>query len=274
MKLAISNIALPAYSHTSFFPKIREMGVKGLEVAPSRVWINTWESLTSQQVSQYRQSIEASGLKVVGLHSLFFDRPELGLFISSDVTQKTLDFLIHLSKVCRDLGGKTLIFGSPAARRRNNIPIDKAEAITVNFFGALCDKITAHGTCICLEPLTTNESDFINSVAASHSIATIVDHPAFKIQIDAKALADAQEVNSEIFNAISSKLVHCHINEPGLGLLGSGIVNHQQIASLLYSVNYSDFVSLEQRMLDCVNPLEAIKLNVSFMKRIYLNEPN
>ncbi|MCH4903861.1 TIM barrel protein [Cylindrospermopsis raciborskii CHAB3438] len=274
MKLAISNIALPAYEHTSFFSKIREMGVKGLEVAPSRVWINTWESLTSRQVSEYRQSIENSGLKVVGLHSLFFDRPELGLFRSSDITQKTLDFLIHLSKVCRDLGGKTLIFGSPAARRRNNIPIAQAEAIAVDFFGTLCNKIVAHGTCICLEPLTTNESDFINSVTDSHRIATIIDHPAFKIQIDAKALTDAQEVNSETFNKISSKLVHCHINEPGLGLLGAGIVNHQQIANLLYSINYLEFVSLEQRMLDCANPLEALKLSVSLMKRIYLNESN
>jgi sugar phosphate isomerase/epimerase len=274
MKLAISNIALPAYEHTSFFPELREIGVYGLEVAPSRIWMNTWESLTSQQVSQYSQSVEHSGLKVVGLHSLFFDHPELGLFRSLDITQKTLEFLTHLSKVCRDLGGKTLIFGSPAARRRNELPIDQAEAIAVDFFSTLCDKITDHGTCICLEPLTTNESDFINSVTDSHRIATIINHPGFKIQIDAKALADAQEVNSETFNTISSKLVHCHINEPGLGKLGSGIVNHQQIANLLHSINYSEFVSLEQRMLESTNPIKAIKSSVSFMKKNYLNDSN
>lgn len=272
MKLAISNIALPAYEHTSFFSKIREMGVKGLEVAPSRVWINTWESLTPKQVSQYRQSVENSRLKVVGLHSLFFDRPELGLFRSLDITRKTLDFLIHLSKVCRDLGGKTLIFGSPPARRRNNLPLDQSEAIAVDFFGTLCTKIAAHGTCICLEPLTTNESDFINSVTDSHRIATIINHPAFQIQIDTKALTDAQEVNPEIFNKINSNLVHCHVNEPDLGLLGSGIVNHQKIANLLFSINYSKFVSLEQRMLDGDNPLKAIESNINFMKKIYLNE--
>lgn len=272
MKLAISNIALPAYEHTSFFPTIREMGVKGLEVAPSRVWTNTWESLTSRQVSQYRQFVENSGLNVVGLHSLFFDRPELGLFRSLDITQKTLDFLIHLSKVCRDLGGKTLVFGSPAARRRNNLTIEQSEEIAVDFFVTLCTKIADHGTCICLEPLTTNESDFINSVTDSHRLATIINHPAFQIQIDAKALTDAQEVNPEIFNKINSNLVHCHVNEPDLGLLGSGIVNHKKIANLLFAINYSKFVALEQRMLDGDNPLQAIESNINFMKKIYLNE--
>lgn len=269
MKLSVSNIALPAYDHADYFPQLEEMGFTGVEVAPSRAWRETWAALKSAEVSKYRKSVEDAGLTVVGLHSLFFDHPELGLFRGLEVSQLTLDYLVHLSGVCRDLGGKTLIFGSPTARRRGNLSLVKAEAEIIDFFGTLCGKISHHGTCFCLEPLAADESDFINSAGDAIRIANVVNNQAFQVQLDAKALTAAGEVNQDIFSQARLKLVHYHASEPRLGVLGSGAVDHEKIASLLRSVNYNGYVSLEQRMLDINEPLNAIRISVAIMKEVY-----
>lgn len=269
MKLSASNIALPAYDHAHYFPQLEEMGLAGVEVAPSRVWRETWSALKSAEVSRYRKSVENAGLTVVGLHSLFFDHPELGLFRGPEVSRLTLGYLVHLSGVCRDLGGKTLIFGSPTARRRGNLSLIEAEAEVIDFFGTLCSQISHHGTCFCLEPLAAKESDFVNSARDAIRIANAVNDQAFQVQLDAKALTAAGEMNQEIFSQAGLKLVHYHANEPDFGVLGSGAVDHEEIASLLHSVNYNGFVSLEQRMLDVNEPLNAICMSVAIMKEVY-----
>lgn len=269
MRFSVSNIALPAYDHARYFSPLREMGFTGVEVAPSRVWRETGRALESAEVSKYRKSVENAGLTVVGLHSLFFDHPELGLFKGPEVSRLTLDYLVHHSEVCRDLGGKTLIFGSPTARRRGNLPVIEAEAEVIDFFGSLCDRISHHGTCFCLEPLAANESDFVNSAIDAIRIANAINDPSFQVQLDAKALTVSGEVKEEIFLQAGLKLVHYHVNEPGLGVLGSGAVDHQEIASLLRSVQYNGFVSLEQRMLDVNEPLNAIRESVAIMKEFY-----
>ena len=63
-------------------------------------------------VRAYRRDVEAAGLRVVGLHSLFYDHPELGLFRDAERRDRSLDFLVHLSAVCRDLGGADVDLGA------------------------------------------------------------------------------------------------------------------------------------------------------------------
>ena len=111
MKFAISNIALSAFDHVAELPRLAELGLDGLEVAPSRIWQDTWQGLDARSVDANRKQVELSGLPVVGLHSLFFDHQELRLCKGAEIEKKTAAFLIHRPGVCRDLGGRTLIWG-------------------------------------------------------------------------------------------------------------------------------------------------------------------
>ena len=45
MKHSISNIALSPFDHTDDFGHLADMGLTGLEIAPSRVWRDTWKAL-------------------------------------------------------------------------------------------------------------------------------------------------------------------------------------------------------------------------------------
>ena len=248
MKYAISNIALPAFDHLNDLPRLAEMGYTGIEVAPSRVWRDTWHGLVGKDVSSYRHTIENAGLSVVGLHSLVFDHPELRLFGDADSHAETLEFMVHLSGVCRDLGGQTLIWGG--GRRRGEVPADTAFARAVEFTQALCDRTASHGTIFCFEPLGPNDSDFVNGVSEAIRIVDAVNRDNLQIQIDAKALVENSEVEQAVVDATADRLVHVHANEPGLDVLGrSSAVDHARIGAMLANAGYTGYVSAEQRML-------------------------
>lgn len=268
MKLASSNIALPAYDHVHELGGLREMGLEGVEVAPSRVWRDTWHGLTTRHVETYRKEVEAAGLEVVGLHSLFFDHPDLGLFCSEEFSSQTLDFMVHLSAVCRDLGGKTLIYGG--GRKRGDIPEDEAYKRTIDFCLTLCESIEDHGTCFCFEPLGLNKMDFINSVEDSLRIVRALEHPALRVQLDAEALSDNNEILESTFQAAKPYLVHVHANEPGFDVLGSsGMVDHAAIGAHLKNINYQGFVSIEQRMKNENNPMGDLEKSAAVLRELY-----
>jgi len=268
MKFAVSNIALTAFDHAEELLRLAEMGLEGVEVAPSRVWQDSWKGLNPADVSNYRRLVEDAGLAVVGLHSLFFDQPELGLFRAPDKRADSLDFLEHLSKVCRDLGGKTLIYGG--GRKRGDLPAVDAKAEAISFFGELLARTESHGTCFCFEPLGPNDSDFINSALESLDIVNELNDPSLAVQLDAKALVDNDEANIDTFRAVQPVLVHYHANEPGLGILGSSFeVDHAALGAMLREVGYEGYVSIEQRMLNENDPLPDVEASARVLRACY-----
>jgi sugar phosphate isomerase/epimerase len=268
MKFAVSNIALPAFDHASELSQLAEMGLDAVEVAPSRVWRDTWKGLSAADVAAYRRLVEGAGLAVVGLHSLFFDQRELGLFKDPKHRADSLDFLEHLSKVCRDLGGTTLIYGG--GRNRGDLSAVDARAEAVTFFGELLSRTGGHGTCFCFEPLGPGDSDFINSALESQDIVDELDSPSLRVQLDAKALVENNEAELKTFHAVAGNLIHFHANEPGLGVLGSSAkVDHAALGEMLRSVGYKGYVSLEQRMLNAEDPVSDIAASVVILKECY-----
>lgn len=268
MKYAASNIALPPYDHAAELRAAAELGLEGLEVAPSRVWRDTWEGLTAADIETYRATVESAGLRVVGLHSLFYDQTGLGMFVDAEARTRTLEFMVHLSKLCRDLGGRTLIYGG--GRQRGSIPLEEAFMRTIDFFGELSARIEMHGTVYCLEPLGPQKMDFINSVNDSIRVVEAVNAASLAVQLDAEALADNDEITSETFVAANPYLVHVHANEPGFAVLGStGAVDHAAIGGYLRDIGYDGYVSIEQRLLNENAPLSDLSESARVLKDCY-----
>lgn len=270
MKFAVSNIALPSYDHAAELSRLPEFGLTGLEVALSRVWEDVWHGLSASDVTGYRHAVEAAGLEVVGLHSLFWQVPELGLFADSKARGETLDFLVHLSQVCADLGGRTLIFGSGPARRRGDRSLTEANKRAIGFFAELSRRVESHGTCFCLEPLGPNEADYVNSLADALVLVDAVDHPAFRAHLDAKALTQAGEVTATALRAAAPVAAHFHANQPDLGVLEKdGDIDHAALGRLLAAIGYGGFVSIEQRMVSADDPLADIAASAAVLADCY-----
>lgn len=268
MKYCVSNIALSPYEHADELHGLPILGITGLEVAPSRRWHETFPGPDNAAVAAYRREIEAAGLEVVGLHSLFFDHPDWGLFKSADVSRQSMAFLEHLSAICRDLGGKTLIYGG--GRKRGPVPLQAAHAEAVDFFGELCHRVEDHGTCFCFEPLGPNDTDFINSAHDSLSIVREIASPSLRVQLDAKALYENDEAFAATFQAVAADLVHFHANEPGLQVLGSSrMVDHAALGKMLNEIGYNGTVTIEQRMLSADNPLADVAQSAAVLKACY-----
>ena len=268
MQYAVSNIALSAFDHLDELPVIADMGITGLEIAPSRVWQDTWWGLSANDINVYRRHLEAAGLEAVCLHSLFYDHTDLGLFRDPTKRAKTLDFLSHLSSVCRDLGGKTLIWGG--GRHRGNLATEEAFVEAGSFMTDLCDRIANHGTIFCFEPLGPQNTDFINTAQDSFDIVCAVNHPSLAIQLDAKALFQNNEVTLQSFSLVADHLVHFHANEPDLGILGtSGKIDHTAMGKFLRAVGYDRFVSIEQKKVDKSPPVKHISKSLELLKACY-----
>ncbi len=268
MRLSVSNIALPAYDHLPQLAAVRDAGFSGLEVAPSRVWRETWKGLTSAMVRDYRRHVEGAGLRVVGLHSLLFDHPELGLFGDAETRGRTLEFIAHLSAVCRDLGGRTLVWGG--GRRLGACDPGAAVVETLDFLERLDQKMKTHGTCLCFEPLGPGDTRFINSVHESIDIVQRFDRPTLRVQIDAKALMENDEVEADVFRCAKPYLVHFHANDPGLGVLGpESVTQHQRIGEFLRDIGYRGFVSLEQVHRGDGDGMDGIAKSARILKQCY-----
>lgn len=270
MKLAVSNIALPAHDHAALLPEIAALGFSGLEVAPSRVWSDTWHGLEARAVEAYRRAVEAAGLTVTGIHSLFFDQPEMTIFGDDATRTRTLEFLVHLSAMCRDLGGRVMVFGSPPARRRGDLAPDKADVLAVDFFNRFHDATEDHGTVMCLEPLGPADTDFCGSMHEILSFREQTQPGALGLQIDARALTAHDEITPGVFARAQDGLVHVHANATDLGeLLPGDAIDHPAVGRLLAEIGYDGFVSLEQRMVDETDPLGPVARSIAVMKEAY-----
>jgi len=160
--------------------------------------------------------------------------------------------------------------GRGSGRHRGDLLEELAYNDAIDFMGELATRIEDHGTCFCFEPLGTADSDFINSVHDSIRIVDAVDHPALRVQLDAKALVENDEVNKAIFEAAAPYLVHFHANEPGLGILGStGEVPHNLLGEYLSLIGYDGYVSIEQRMLSNNKPMEDLAKSISVLMKNY-----
>ena len=123
----------------------------------------------------------------------------------------------------------------------------------------LIPRIESHGTILCFEPLGPGDTDFLNSVEETLGLVKEISHPALRIQVDAKALIQNDELKEDVFEKVGSYLVHVHANEPDLGILGtSKTVDHARIGELLSNIGYDAYVSVEQRMIDRDHVLQAV----------------
>lgn len=108
-------------------------------------------------------------------------------------------------------GIRAIVFGSGGARR---IPdgFDRSQAYAqLVTFGHMVAPISAdHGVTIAVEPLNTGETNVLNSVREGLNYVKDVNHPAFRLLVDAYHWAKENEPAADIVTA-GDWLAHAHI---------------------------------------------------------------
>jgi sugar phosphate isomerase/epimerase len=269
MNLAFSNLAWSAQEDAHVLPQLPERGFPGLEVAPTRLWAHPLAQ-DADEVAAARTAIEATGLQVVALQSLLFQRPELQLFGDDEARRGLHDHLVGMARLAVRLGATRLVFGSPGNRRRGDLSLEQADEIAVEVFARLGAEAADLGVCFCIEANpTAYNCDFLTDAVASTAFVRAVDSPGVRLHLDTACMALAGDDAPERIRAGADVLAHVHASAPQLGAVGpGGPVDHEAIAAALRAMDYEGYVSVEMlRQAD--DPTGAVERTAEFVRKTY-----
>lgn len=246
MRYAICNETFQGWDWAQTCHYVAELGYEGIEVAPFTLAEDV-RDLSHHARKVFADTAKRSGLTVVGLHWLLIS-PK-GLSITSrdpEIRQETADYLVALTDFCADLGGNTMVFGSPGARRipEGDTAEDAADRLVIALEPAL-NRAEQHGITLCLEPLPPPEADFILTLEQAMTLVRRIDHPALQTIFDVKSACSEGVSLPQLVQEYAPWIAHVHANDSNRRAPGYGDVDFVPILSALKEISYGDWVSLE-----------------------------
>jgi len=226
----------------------RQAGYDGLEIAPFTLGAEP-HRLSAARRTEVRTAAANAGIAITGLHYLLL-APE-GLSITSPdaaLRARTIEVMRGLCELAADLGGNILVHGSPAQRALD--PGDEAEGRKrgAECFAAVAETAEKAGVTYCIEPLSRQDTAFVNTVEAAAQIVRAIGSPAVRTMIDCSAAArtELQIIPDLIRSWLSSGLIaHIHLNDPNRQGPGDGELGFAPILEALKAEGYGGNAAIE-----------------------------
>jgi sugar phosphate isomerase/epimerase len=246
MRFAICNETFLDWPHDRAFAFARQCGYTGIEIAPFTLASDA-HAVTPQQRDEIRRLAEKHGLAVVGLHWLLAKTQ--GYYLTSPDPQtrrRTADYLAELARLCRDLGGSILVFGSPQQRNLlSGVTGPQAMDYAAEVFRAAMLAIADCGVTLAVEPLGPSEGDFLNTAAEAVELIGRVASPNCRLHLDCKAMSSEALPVTDVIRQFAPHMVHFHANDPNRQGPGFGQLDFVPIFEALLDVGYEGWVSVE-----------------------------
>jgi len=271
MKLAVSNIAWPGEPDVdaAAIALLVSNGIRGLEVAPTRVWPE-WQGMEPASIRDFRRRIESAGLAISSLQSILFQKPELKLFGSDADRAAMHDHLRLCADLAAGLGAHCLVFGAPKNRDRGTLSEAEAFTIARDFFARASEYYAERGVCLGFEANPIDyQCNFAFESATAARLVRAVDSPGFRLHLDSACLFLAGENAVDAIEQNRDILAHFHVSEPHLGAFATPAAPHSAIAGALARIHYSAWCALEMRA--ATPPLPALESAVRFVLNTYAN---
>lgn len=226
---------------------IAETGYTGVEVAPFTLAPRITD-VPAERLATMKQQAAARGLEILGLHWLLAKTEGFHLTSpAADVRKATAEYLVSLGEACAALGGELMVFGSPPQRNLpEGVSTDDAMKYAADVFGQAMPRLQAAGVSICMEPLTSKETDFINTCAQARTLIDMVQQPNFVLHQDVKAMLGAESNPlPEVIAEFADITRHFHANDSNLLGPGMGETDYVPIFEALLQSGYDGWVSVE-----------------------------
>jgi sugar phosphate isomerase/epimerase len=225
---------------------VSETGYEGLEVAPFTLAPRA-ELISPAQRTELRTIAESYHLQIVGLHWLLVG-PQ-GLHIThpgAHVRRQTADYFNELVSLCADLGGSIMVIGSPKQRNLlDGVTREQAIVYSQEVFRPCLDGAAARGVTLALEPLAPQDTTFIQSAAEAIELIRQINHPAFRLNLDVKAMSAETRPIRDIIYAAEPYLAHVQANDPNSQGPGMGSLDYSPIIAALRDIRYTHWLSVE-----------------------------
>ena len=253
MRFALCNEVLQPLPFERQCAVAAALGYDGLEVAPFTLAADPM-AISDAMAARWRRIADDHGLAITGLHWLLV--APAGLSIVSDdamLRERTTAVMERLVELCAALGGRYLVHGSPKQR---SVPPgctperawDRARAALAR----AAQRAVDCGVVYCIEPLSRNETDLINTVADGMRMVEAVGSKAFKTMIDCSA---AGQTEIEPVHELMARWIptghigHIQVNDPNRRGPGQGEMRFEPILRTLADLErrglYSGVVAVE-----------------------------
>lgn len=246
MKFAICNETFLDWPFDKAFDFAAQCGYTGIEIAPFTLASDAKE-ISPARREEVRRLADAAGLEVVGLHWLLAKTTGYHLtHPDADVRARTVEYVRELARLCRDVGGSRMIFGSPLQRNvMEGMTYERAFDHAAGVISECLPALEETGVTLCVEPLGPVEGNFLNTAAEAVRLIERVGHPQCRLILDCKAMSSEAVPIPELVRRHISLLAHFHANDPNKQGPGFGELDFRPIFAALGEVDYRGWVSVE-----------------------------
>jgi D-psicose/D-tagatose/L-ribulose 3-epimerase len=249
MQIALCNEVLSDMSLEQQCEYAARLGYDGLEIAPFTL-ADVPEAISTAEAARIRKTVQASGLRVTGLHWLLV-KPE-GLSLTDPdaaVRARTIGVMVRMTALCAELGGTVLVHGSP--KQRQIAPGDTHGVALARVHDGLAKVARAAadaGVIYCIEPLSRQETAVLNTVAEAAELVRAVDHPHLRTMIDCSAagLTETDDIPALIDRWLPTGLIaHLQVNDPNRRGPGQGNMKFAPVLAALRRHGYDGTIAVE-----------------------------
>lgn len=246
-KYAICNEIMQGWAWERQCQYAAEAGYEGVEVAPFTLADHV-DDIPKDRRAEIRGVAEEAGAPVLGLHWLLV--APAGLHVTTpdeSLRRKSWEYVAKLAEFCADLGGKVMIFGSPGQRSSAGVSTEEAVEHLTNGLRETAPAIHSRGVQLLLEPLSSDQTDVINTLGEALAVTEAVNHPAVSTMFDFHNTADETRPLDELVHAYFDHIGHIQIQEMDGAYLGAGDAEEAYVPALraFRDRGYDKWISLE-----------------------------
>lgn len=224
------------------------LGYDGLEVAPFTLGDEP-HLLSAETLRRRRREAADAGVGIKGLHWLLTAPEGLSITTSDEaVRARSLEVMRGLIDVCAALGGRVLVHGSPRQRQLDEGDPEGSRTRGREAFAAIAPHAEAAGVTYCIEPLSTQETLFVNTVAEAAELVEAIGSPAVRTMVDCRAarLSEAAPVEELLDHWLPAGMIsHVHLNDRDRRGPGQGEDAFAPVMASLLRNDYAGAVSME-----------------------------
>lgn len=270
MELAVSSIAWHPEEEVSVAEKLQSLGVKNIELAPTKIWEDPTKA-TDEQIEEVVSWWKSYDIAVVAFQSMLFSRPDLKLFESEENRRECAQYLKDFVVLAGRMGAKKMVFGSPKNRQRGNMSYEQAFGIAKDFFSEIAATAEENNVVFCIEPNAPQYNcDFVTTAQEGAELVRAVDRPSFGLHLDTACMTLAGDDLPMSIQQNQDILQHFHISSPMLEQVESrDDVNHEGANNELKSISYNKIVSIEMRPGNSGTNVDRVEQAVKFAQSIY-----
>lgn len=215
-------------------------GFDALEISP---WIPS--VITQAGVKKLKASLKRNHIAFSGFTAIY--PPEIVLASRSPAARKRgILYTNHLIELAYQLGGRSLVWGSPRSRNiPNDVPFKRGYAWLIQLLkssGSLADE---RGVKIAIEPINRFESKIIHTAREALSLARQVDRHSVGIVYDVFHVSLEEDSFTAPILLAGKKLAAVHVSDCNRRIPGKGHIDFRPIFRALKQVGYDGYVTLE-----------------------------